>query len=125
MSRRNHLHDEMRWKAVSMLQAGWCKTICCCQRAECASQCHPQAVGPLPKGLKRHNGRRSLLVATQTPEDINSATAGVAALFYCRKAHIRPNCVPQTACRRAVRTPTCRLCAFVPSAHQSAVALGP
>ncbi|GBM05520.1 hypothetical protein AVEN_206478-1 [Araneus ventricosus] len=22
MSRRNHLHDEMRWRAVSMLQAG-------------------------------------------------------------------------------------------------------
>ncbi|GBO38975.1 hypothetical protein AVEN_238360-1 [Araneus ventricosus] len=45
-----------------------------------------------------HNGRRSLPVAMfQTPEDINSATAGVASLCCCRKAHIRPNCVAQTA----------------------------
>ncbi|GBM20429.1 hypothetical protein AVEN_222126-1 [Araneus ventricosus] len=73
-----------------------------------------------------HNGRRSLPVAMcQTPEDTNSATAGVVALCCCRNAHILPNCVAQTACRRTVRTTTCYLCAFAPSARQSAVALGP
>ncbi|GBN55982.1 hypothetical protein AVEN_225685-1, partial [Araneus ventricosus] len=96
------------------------------------------AVEPLSKGSKRnlkswvwapenhHNGRRSLPVAIcQTPEDTNSATAGVPVLCCCRKTHIPPNCVAQTACRRTVLTTTCCLCAFVPRAHQSAIALGP
>ncbi|GBL88239.1 ATP-binding cassette sub-family A member 1 [Araneus ventricosus] len=61
---------------------------------------HLMAVEPLPKGSKRqlktwvwtpeNHGRLSLPVAMrQTPEDTNSATAGIAALCSCRKAHIR------------------------------------
>ncbi|GBN62728.1 hypothetical protein AVEN_17033-1 [Araneus ventricosus] len=61
----------------------------------------------------------------QIPEDTNSATARDTALCCCRKAHIPLNCVTQTARRRSVRTRTCCLCAFVPSARQNAVALGP
>ncbi|GBM66105.1 hypothetical protein AVEN_169773-1 [Araneus ventricosus] len=66
--------------------------------------------GTITKGIKtpghcqawtlenHHNGRRSLPAAMcQTPENTNSATADVVALCCCRKVHIPPNCVAQTA----------------------------
>ncbi|GBM32748.1 hypothetical protein AVEN_83720-1 [Araneus ventricosus] len=71
--------------------------------------------------------RQTIATCCNVPDaggHINNATADVATLNCCRKAHIPPNCVAQTAWR-IICTKTCCLCAFVPSARQSAVALGP
>ncbi|GBL68291.1 hypothetical protein AVEN_246366-1 [Araneus ventricosus] len=97
MSRRNHLHDQMRWRAVGMLQAG-------ARQSAVARELnvHRSVIHRLWNHYQRdqrqlrtwvwtpenhHNGRRSLPVAMcQTPEDTNSATDGVAVLCCCRKA---------------------------------------
>ncbi|GBM97897.1 hypothetical protein AVEN_228333-1 [Araneus ventricosus] len=69
--------------------------------------------------------RRSLPIAMcQTPEDTNSATAGVASLL------LQEGPYPAKLCRadcmkEDCRTTTCCLHAFDPSARQSAVAFDP
>ncbi|GBM49628.1 hypothetical protein AVEN_3218-1 [Araneus ventricosus] len=75
MSRRNHLHDEMRWRAVGI------KT----------------PVGDMGLDAGDSPQRQKFATCWNVPEDTNSATAGFAALCCCRKAHIQPNCDSQTA----------------------------
>ncbi|GBL89553.1 hypothetical protein AVEN_87883-1 [Araneus ventricosus] len=53
MSRRNHLHDEMRWRAVSMLQAGARQSTVARELNVHLSVTHRLCTKPLPKGSKR------------------------------------------------------------------------
>ncbi|GBM74085.1 hypothetical protein AVEN_178668-1 [Araneus ventricosus] len=101
MSRKNHFHDEMRWRAVGMLQAG-ARQSAVARELKCivvsAIGC-----GTITKGIKTpvedvrldagESPQRHMIATCCT----NSATAGVAALCCCRKAHIPPNCVAQIA----------------------------
>ncbi|GBM06063.1 hypothetical protein AVEN_49442-1 [Araneus ventricosus] len=102
MSRRNHLHDEVRCRAVGMLPAG--------ARQSAVARELSVHVGTITKGIKtpvedvgldagESPQRQTIATCCNVPdaEDTNSATAGVAALCCCRKVHIPPNCVAQTA----------------------------
>ncbi|GBO42189.1 hypothetical protein AVEN_108632-1 [Araneus ventricosus] len=107
MSRRNYLQDEMRWRAVGMLQAG-------ARRSALARELnvHRSVIHSLWNHYQRDQnarGRRgsghagespqwqTTVAMCRTPVDTNSATAGVAALCCCGKAHIPTKCVAQTA----------------------------
>ncbi|GBM36860.1 hypothetical protein AVEN_82847-1 [Araneus ventricosus] len=109
MSRRNHLHDEMRWRAAGMLQAGARQSAVARELNVHRSVIHRlwnHYQRDQNASRRRGSGRRRITITAddrylfamcQTPEDTNSATVGVAALCCCRKAHIPPHCVAQTA----------------------------
>ncbi|GBO31094.1 hypothetical protein AVEN_9224-1 [Araneus ventricosus] len=109
-SRRNHLHDQMRWRAVGMLQAG-------ARQSAVARELngHPSFIHRLWNHYQRDqnasrrlaSGRRRitttaddryLLQCARRRRTLTGLTlTGVAALCCCRKVHVLPNCVAQTA----------------------------
>ncbi|GBM06777.1 hypothetical protein AVEN_63014-1 [Araneus ventricosus] len=139
MSRRNHLHDEMRWRAVGMLQAGARQSAVAREMNVHRSVIHrlwnhyqrDQNASRRPGSGRRRitttAGRRSLPVTKcQTPENTKSDSWHRNSLLLQEGPYpaklCRADCMKG---RRTVRTTTCCLCAFVPSARQSAVALDP
>ncbi|GBN41752.1 hypothetical protein AVEN_129757-1 [Araneus ventricosus] len=122
MGRRNHLHDQMRWRAVGMLQAGARQLAAARElnvhhsvihRLRNHYQIDQNASRRLGYGRRRITTSADDSYLLQCTRRRRTLTAGVAAPCCCRKAHIPPNCVVQTACRRTVRTTAC--CAFVPA----------
>ncbi|GBO06894.1 hypothetical protein AVEN_56319-1 [Araneus ventricosus] len=110
MSRRNHLHDEMRWRAVSMLQDGARQSVVArelnvhhsvihrlwnyYQRDQNASRRH----GSGRRRIATTADDRYLLQCARRRRTLTGLTlTGVAALCCCRKVHVSPNCVAQTA----------------------------
>ncbi|GBN12221.1 hypothetical protein AVEN_115433-1 [Araneus ventricosus] len=91
MSRRNHLHDEMRWRAVGMLQAGARQSSVTRELNVHRSVIHKlwnHYQRDQNTSRRRGSGLRSI---TTTVDDhyllqcvTNRATAGVAALCCCR-----------------------------------------
>ncbi|GBL93021.1 hypothetical protein AVEN_54653-2 [Araneus ventricosus] len=110
MSRRNHLHDEMRWSAVDMLQAGARQSAVARELNVHRSVIHrlcnhyhrdQNASRRLVSGRRRitttANDRYLLQCARRRRTLTGLTLTGVAALCCCRKVHVPPNCVAQTA----------------------------
>ncbi|GBL85956.1 hypothetical protein AVEN_243980-1 [Araneus ventricosus] len=74
ISRRNHFHDDMRWRG-------------------CRDQNASRRRGSRRRRITTTADDRYLL---QCARRLRTATADVAALCCCRKNHIPPNCVAQT-----------------------------
>ncbi|GBN27274.1 hypothetical protein AVEN_64251-1 [Araneus ventricosus] len=110
MSRRNHLHDEIRWRAVGMFQSGARQSTVARElnvhRSVMYGLCnHYQRDQNASR--RRVFGRRRitttaddryLLQCARRRRTLTGLTLiGVAALCCCRKVHVPPNCVAQTA----------------------------
>ncbi|GBM68607.1 hypothetical protein AVEN_167599-1 [Araneus ventricosus] len=130
MSRRNHLHDKMRWRAVGMLYKLVQDNLLFPKKLN-VTVVSSLAVVPLPRDSSEdvESGRgespqrqTSFTCCNVDAGGHNSATAGVAALCCCRKGPIPPSCVVQSPCRRCSLTTICCLC-LCPRSRQ--VALGP
>ncbi|GBN12544.1 hypothetical protein AVEN_166311-1 [Araneus ventricosus] len=105
MSRRNYLHDDMRWRAVGMLQASARQSVVAREL-----NVYRSVIYRLWNHYKRDQNASRRRGAgcrriTTTADDHyllectrrrRTLTAGVAALCCCMKAHIPPNCVAQT-----------------------------
>ncbi|GBO21143.1 hypothetical protein AVEN_259228-1 [Araneus ventricosus] len=105
MSRRNHFHDEMRWRAAGMLQAGERQSDVVRELNVHRSVIHRMwnhYLRDQNSSRRRGSGRRRITTTAndryllQCARRLRTATADVAALCCCRKNHIPPNCVAQT-----------------------------
>ncbi|GBM60393.1 hypothetical protein AVEN_156952-1 [Araneus ventricosus] len=106
MSRRNHLHDEMRWRALGMLQAGARQSAVVRELNVHRSVIHrlwnhyqrdQNASRRLGSGRRRITTTaddRYLLQCAKSRRTLTGLTlTGVAALGCRRKVHVPPNCV--------------------------------
>ncbi|GBN90643.1 hypothetical protein AVEN_250108-1 [Araneus ventricosus] len=110
MSGRNHLHDEMVWRAVGMLQARARQSAVARELNVQRSVIHRQwthyqkyqnASRRLASGRRKitttADGRYLLQCARRWRTLTGLTLTGVAALCCCRKVHVPEDCVAQTA----------------------------
>ncbi|GBN55795.1 hypothetical protein AVEN_177555-1 [Araneus ventricosus] len=106
MSERNHLHIDMRWRAVGILQEGARPSAVARELNVHRSVIH-RPWNHYQKGQnasrRRGSARRRITTTADDRYLLQCArrrrtltAAGVVALCCCMKAHIPPNCVSQT-----------------------------
>ncbi|GBN60819.1 hypothetical protein AVEN_59315-1 [Araneus ventricosus] len=130
MSRRNRFHDQMRWRDVGMLRAGARQSAVAIYLNVHRSVIHRlwnHYQRDQNASRRRGSGRRR--IATTADDRYLLQCARRRKILAARQL-LQESPYPAKLCRADCMKEDCShddllLCAFVPSAHHSAVALGP